>query len=382
MSIRPIDKFIQPNDRVTVTDMGNIVELQYMEKCNHEAKIRKIDKYTYEVLSTGEIKEFTLSDTRKDNINSLRQTFKRLSYKINTNFQGEDNEFWITLTYAEKQYDPEALAKDYDRFLKRLKYQTKELGELQAICVKEPHADGSWHMHVLLKYPTVKKAYIANERLAEIWGHGFVKINHIKQTDNLGAYLTAYLTDISLDEVGVSYGVDDNENIDLYENEQELAQLTKIVGQESAEGIALTKTNSSKAVVKGGRLAYYPVGMNIYTATQNLKKTERVEMDYEYAREVYGIEDENLTIRRSLKIEDTETEFENTIVIEQYNKKVNNPLSFLAELKLYRKELKNYVTGKLAKDWNYSYFRNKIYELENRFELLRLNKEYHLSKNG
>lgn len=80
MSIRPIDKFIQPNDRVTVTDMGNIVELQYMEKCNHEAKIRKIDKYTYEVLSTGEIKEFTLSDTRKDNINSLRQTFKRLSY--------------------------------------------------------------------------------------------------------------------------------------------------------------------------------------------------------------------------------------------------------------------------------------------------------------
>lgn len=383
MSIRPVDKFIQAKDRVMVTRMGNITELQYMEKCNREAKIRKIDKYTYEVIKTGEIREFDLSETRKDNVNSLRQTFKKLAYLINNNFSGRKNEFWLTLTYAEKEYDVNQVSVDYDRFLKRLKYQTRDLGELGAICVKEPHADGSWHIHMLLKYPNRKKAYIANDRLREIWGHGFVKINHIKRTDNLGAYLCAYLTDISLDEAGVCYGVDDCENIDLFDMEQQ-EELDYLYGtvlkQEGVEGISLTKTDKSKAVVKGGRLAYYPVDMKIYHATRNMTYPERFEMEYDYAKEQFGLEDENLTIRRSLKIEDDENEFENTIVIEQYNKKVNNPMSFLAELKMYKKEMQQYLSGKLAEDWKFSFLKGKIYELENKFELLRLNREFF--KNG
>lgn len=77
-----------------------------------------------------------------------------------------------------------------------------------------------------------------------------------------------------------------------------------------------------------------------------------------------------------MKIEDDENEFENTIVIEQYNKKVNNPMSFLAELKMYKKEMQQYLAGKLAKDWRFSLIKGKIYELENKFELLRLNREF------
>lgn len=382
LSIRLIDKFIQPNDRVTVTRMGNITELQYMEKCNREAKIRKIDKYTYEVLSTGEIKQFNLSETRKDNINSLRQTFKRLAYMINTNFSGRKNEFWLTLTYAEKEYDPKKVAKDYNLFMKRLKYQTKELGEPMAICVKEPHADGSWHMHMLLKYPHRKKAYIANERLAEIWGHGFVKINHIKRTDNLGAYLTAYLTDVSLDELEVAYETNDDEDVFVTEDECSRQTLNEAFMQEGTERIAVTKTDKSKAVIKGGRLAYYPVGMKIYTTTGNLNEPERIEMDYEYAKEVFGLEDKNLTIRRSLKIEDEENSFENTIVVEQYNKRVENYSSILCMMKKFKKTISDCLSGKRAKDFFYDYAVQEMYKLENKFELLRLNKEFHLSKNG
>lgn len=382
MSIRLIDKFIEKNDRVTVTRMGNITELQYMEKCNREAKIRKIDKYTYEVLSTGEIKQFNLSETRKDNINSLRQTFKRLSYMINTNFSGRKNEFWLTLTYAEKEYDPKKVSKDYNLFMKRLKYQTKELGEPMAICVKEPHADGSWHMHMLLKYPHRKKAYIANERLAEIWGHGFVKINHIKRTDNLGAYLTAYLTDVSLDELEVGYETSTNDEVWVSEDECSRQTLNDAFMQEGAERIAVTKTDKSKAVIKGGRLAYYPVGMKIYTTTGNLSEPERIEMDYEYAKEIFGLADENLTIRRSIKVEDEENDFENTIVIEQYNKRVRNYGTMLCMIRKYKKTISDCLSGKRVKDFFYDFAVQELYALEHKFELLNLNKEYRLSKNG
>lgn len=382
MSVRLIDKFIEKNDRVTVTRMGNITELQYMEKSNHEPRIRKIDKYTYEVLSTGEIRQFNLSEKRKDNINSLRQTFKRLAYMINSNFSGRKNEFWITLTYAKKEYDYKKMSKDYNLFIKRLRYQTRALGELQAIGVKEPHADGSWHMHMLLKYPRRKKAYIANERFAEIWGHGFVEINYIKHTDNVGAYLTPYLTDVSLDELEVDYETTDNDDVIVSEDECSRQTLDEVFSQEGAERITLTKTDKSKAVVKGGRLAYYPIGMKIYTVTGDLREPERFEMTYEHAREKFGLEDENLTIRRSLKIEDDENDFENTIVIEQYNKRVENYSSILCMIKKYKKTIADCLSGKRAKDFFYDFAVQELYALEHKFDLLNLNKEFHFLKNG
>lgn len=382
MSVRLIDKFIEKNDRVTVTRMGNITELQYMEKSNHEPRIRKIDKYTYEVLATGEIRQFNLSEKRKDNVNSLRQTFKRLAYLINTNFSGRKNEFWITLTYAKKEYDYKKMSKDYNLFIKRLRYQTRALGELQAIGVKEPHADGSWHMHMLLKYPRRKKAYIANERFAEIWGHGFVEINHIKHTDNVGAYLTPYLTDVSLDELEVDYETTDNDDVIVSEDECSRQTLDEVFSQEGAERITLTKTDKSKAVVKGGRLAYYPIGMKIYTVTGDLREPERFEMTYEHAREKFGLEDENLTIRRSLKIEDDENDFENTIVIEQYNKRVRNYGTMLCMIRKYKKTISDCLSGKRVKDFFYDYAVQELYALEHKFELLNLNKEFHFFKNG
>lgn len=382
MGIRLVDKFIEAHDRVTVTRMGNITELQYMEKSNHEPRIRKIDKYTYEVLATGEIRQFSLSEKRKDNTNSLRQTFKRLAYLINSNFSGRKNEFWITLTYAKKEYDYKKMSKDYNLFIKRLRYQTRSLGELQAIGVKEPHADGSWHMHMLLKYPHRKKAYIANERFAEIWGHGFVEINHIKHTDNVGAYLTPYLTDVSLDELEVDYETTDNDDVIVSEDECSRQTLDEVFSQEGAERITLTKTDKSKAVVKGGRLSYYPVGMKIYTVTGDLREPERFEMTYEHAREKFGLEDENLTIRRSLKIEDEENDFENTIVIEQYNKRVRNYGTMLCMLRKYKKTIADCLAGKRAKDFFYDYAVQELYALEHKFDLLNLNKEFHFFKNG
>lgn len=376
MAISYVDKFLTGNERVTATLMGDIVELQYMEKRNHEPSIRKIDKFSYELLKTGEIKKFNLSETRKDNINSLRQTFKKLAYLVNANFSGKPNEFWITLTYAEKQYDYKEVSKDYDRFLKRMRYQFRAWGGLEAIRVLEPHADGSWHVHVLMKFPERKKAYIANERLSEVWGNGFVTIDHIKQTDNVGAYLTAYLTDMSLEEVGICYNTDGNGGLMIDSNQQTNELVKDLMQREGVEGISLTKTDESKAVVKGGRLSFYPVNMKMYTTTRGICQPDRIEIDYDYAKEIYGLEDNHLTIRRSLKIEDIENDYENILVIEQYNRKVDNSDSILMKLNTYKEQLEPYYCGRLAEDWLFTFLEKQVYELEHRFEILKQTREY------
>ena len=36
--------------------------------------------------------------------------------------------------------------------------------------------------------------YIKNNKLQEIWGNGFVKINNIDNVDNVGAYVCKYMT--------------------------------------------------------------------------------------------------------------------------------------------------------------------------------------------
>ena len=42
--------------------------------------------------------------------------------------------------------------------------------------------------------------YIAAEQLAEIWGNGFIKIERIDEIDNVGAYITKYMTKDNIDE--------------------------------------------------------------------------------------------------------------------------------------------------------------------------------------
>ncbi|WP_199173088.1 hypothetical protein, partial [Sporosarcina sp. P17b] len=189
---------IKDDSTVTVTKMNHIVEVQHMEKRNSSNHIRKLDSERYVELSTGEIKFFERSETRADNLNSLRQTFKKLRYLINNNFSGCSNELFITLTYAKQTKDHLQVGKDYDSFLKRLKRKYNESTSIDAIRVLEPHASGCYHLHVLLRFNELKSIYLPNELLATLWGNGFVSIQSLKDVDNIGAYVSAYLSDIEI----------------------------------------------------------------------------------------------------------------------------------------------------------------------------------------
>lgn len=360
MRVERVDAFIKSDDLVTVTPMGHIVEIQYLKAMNRRANIKKLSKTMYLELSTGEVKEFSRSATRKDNVNSLRQTFKKLAYLINANFHGKRNELFLTLTYEENVCDLKRVGRDLDVFLKRLKrfVQKKfDVCDIEHIAVKEPQQRGAWHFHILLKFPTLKRVYISNDEVSLLWGNGFVNVKSTaKMGNNLGAYLCAYLSDLEITD----------------EELQDQNYLKMVADWEGVQGIQSTKKDENKRVIKGGRLHLYPVGMNIFSRSKGMKYPERKIMTYTSARSNLNLLNQNLTMRKSIEICDEATNFENVIVFEQYNKKNDGDGGILGKLEKNHKNLMRVEESSWIKD---ILLREK-FELENKFYLQKLKRDY------
>lgn len=99
---------------------------------------------------------------------------------------------FLTLTFAENITDLDIARYEFDKFIKRLKTLHKKL---KYICVVEFQKRGAVHFHVLCNLP-----YIEVNALAKVWKQGFVKLNRIDNVDNVGAYITKYMTKDNIDE--------------------------------------------------------------------------------------------------------------------------------------------------------------------------------------
>lgn len=288
---------IKSSDLVTVTKMNHVTEIQYMAKRNSSVNIRKINSDEYVDLVTGEIKEFKKTDDRSQGLNSLRQTFKKLRYLINNNFKGSKNELFITLTYAPDGSnwrptlsDSDYLSKTCKAFQRKLK---SKYGSIEFIRVLEPHEDGHAHYHMLIRFDDYKKIYISNYDLNSLWGNGFVTIHSLKDVDNIGAYVSAYLTDIELTEkTGFDEIMADNRNVEVIEKD-------------------------GKKYIKGGRVKYYPTGKQIYNKSKGIIQPERTVMKYSEAKKIVG--SGQPTFEKNIFIE--KNEFSNKIRFESYNSK-------------------------------------------------------------
>jgi REP element-mobilizing transposase RayT len=260
-----------------------------MEKRNASCYIRKIDKDRYVRLDTGEIFDFVKSENRSDNENSLRQTFKKLRYLINNNFKGDPNELHITMTYAENMTDPERLYNDFKRFMTRLrrKYPGRSIDYLNVV---EPQQRGAWHVHMLIKFNDMESIYISNKELADLWEQGFITIKSLKNVDNIGAYLSAYLTDIEVPE-----------GLDVVHKD---VVVKKVDGKE-------------KRFIKGGRLWMYPPSMKLFRKSKGIVYPERIEMTYDDIKKVVGSAKPHY--QKKYMVE--QDNFKNTITYEQYNLK-------------------------------------------------------------
>ena len=130
LKIKTLDEHSRPKDyeEIRVKEMGNIVELMYTERKNHQIFIKKISDDEYIDLRTGEVKQCNKIDNRAGNLNSVRQSLGRLRDLLNTNITDVKKCRWVTLTYAENMTDPKRLYEDFKNFNKRMKYALSKEG--------------------------------------------------------------------------------------------------------------------------------------------------------------------------------------------------------------------------------------------------------------
>lgn len=287
---------------VKLTDMGNIKEIMCFEKrFKNSMQIKKISKDEYIILATGEVQQFKKTSNRSEGKESLRRTFKHIRELINTNFFGFRNELCFTITYKDNVTDPKILYKDFDKFMKKVKYK---YNSVDYISVVEPQARGAWHCHILLRFNDFDKIYIPNKEISAMWGQGFVKVKAMnKDIDNLGAYLSAYLGDIELN--------DDNIN--------ECLKYGYIKSGQTLNYKEVDVNGVKKRFIKGGRLHFYPTGMNIYRCSRGIKRPMVTHMSYDKAKKIVGAG--TPTYSSCTIIQDDNGNTVNSIIHEQYNLK-------------------------------------------------------------
>jgi hypothetical protein len=166
----------------------------------------------------------------------------------------------------------------------------------------EPQGRGAWHAHLLYIWQDQIAPFVPNKTFRELWGHGFVKIKKLDNVDNVGAYLTAYVSDID---------INDMDNI-LDANGKQC----KIVEMEE-DG-----KKTKKAIIKGGRLKMYPANFNMVRYSKGIKKPIISMISQEEAtKKVLGA---TKTFESAVKLSDVENDFESVIIKEYYNKARKN----------------------------------------------------------
>lgn len=244
---------IHPDMVFKVVEQGEkFVDGTHTAKPTHP-HVRKLSKDEYVVLSTGEILPYEHTDEK--HIANLRNTFTKLRQLIRHNFSADtDNQLFLTLTYAQNMTDGHRLMRDYEAFMKRLRRKMKGHA-LDYIAVAEPQGRGAWHMHIMLKsdQPVL---YIDNNKLADVWGHGFTKTKRLV-SDDVGTYYAAYFTDL------IPGRMDNDET---------------------------TPDEKSKARIKGGRLHLYPKNFKFYRRSAGIEDPVTYHAKHKDIASLYGLD--------------------------------------------------------------------------------------------
>lgn len=309
LKIKSLEEHSRPSgfDEVRVKEMGNIIEVMHSEKTNHKIYIKKISDSEYIDLRTGEVKQCNKIENRAGNLNSIRQSLSKLRDLLNTNIKDPSHCRWVTLTYTENMTDPKRLYEDFKNFNKRMRYQlSKSCFDYEYIVCMEPQGRGAWHAHMVMIFEG-QAPYIKNDSedpkeftMESTWGHGYTKTKKLEDVDNVGAYLTAYLGDMDME---------DYHNLSTEEKDQ-----MQIFGLKEVE---IKGSDKKKSIIKGGRLHMYPPKFNLYRCSRGIKKPiVTYQTEIEAQKKVSA---GTLTFEKTIEISDNDSQFSNKINYRHYN---------------------------------------------------------------
>ena len=170
----------QFNKRVICS--GNVLEIYEYEKLVGKGFESKKPGRANALYTSDEVK----ADNRGKIAQRARSTVRRYA-----NANPHLNKF-LTLTFAENVTDLDYARYEFEKFVKRVKTRCSNF---QYIEVVEFQKRGAIHFHILCNLP-----YVDVNELAEVWKHGFIKLNRLDNVDNVGAYITKYMTKDNIDE--------------------------------------------------------------------------------------------------------------------------------------------------------------------------------------
>lgn len=273
---------------VRVKETGHITEIMYSQKsaCNGCA-IKKLSGEQYVVVDSGEVKDFSHNKSRADDLKSVSRSLAMGRDLINTNVTDVSRCRWVTLTYAENMTDSKRLLTDTRVFVRDMR---KQFGRFEYITAAEPQGRGAWHQHMIMIFPSVAP-YLENSVVASIWKQGFVNIQALNDIDNIGAYLSAYLGDVEVNE--------------------------SVNNRDIPPGLSVKETDSGKRFVKGARLYMYPPQFHIFRWSKGIKKPVVSSMSYFEAKE--KVRGATQTFSKGLLFSDDQSGFSNTLIYEYYN---------------------------------------------------------------
>lgn len=178
---------IDENTLVKVKRMGNQTQLSHRWKVPKEMPFERISETEYLVKKTGEIKEYRKSKTRDEQIGELRKTFKKLREIINTNFTGQANEKFITLTYRENMQDVERLQRDFQIWMKSVR---RKFGKCDYISIVKYQDRGAFCLQTVIKFYELENNYLDYDVIRSLWKHGIVLIDRLVKNKDIGLCIT------------------------------------------------------------------------------------------------------------------------------------------------------------------------------------------------
>jgi len=249
---------INPADEVRVEYLGERhAAVLHMSKPVTQ-QIKRLDKLTYEVIATGEIRYYEHNNKKMPN--NMRKVFRRLSNLIRANFDtvgNRKNALFITLTYTDNMTDADRLYDDFKVFIQRVR-RAYPAHNLDYIVVAEPQERGAWHLHLMLKsdQPTL---YIPNtdeqgRMLDKLWGRGEdgkgnAQVARLK-SDDVGAYYTTYF------------------------------HSREVPADRTAPAAATATDTQGKKYQKGARLPMYPKNFKFYRCSKGIIRPKAVTAKY------------------------------------------------------------------------------------------------------
>lgn len=290
---------------------GNITRFVEMQKKPPACPVLRVDAEHYVDIRSGQVGLYRHSDTKEQcDSRSIYKSLASLRGILNANCEKEECLRWITLTYRENMQDSKRLYRDFEMFWKRFKRycNTENNSVPEYITVAEPQGRGAWHLHLLLIFNGTAP-FIPNNQIASLWQQGFTKTKPVHGVDNIGAYFSAYLADIPVEDAEKAGIAFDSATV-LEKNVDEDGNTVK----------------QAKRFVKGARLGLYPAGMNFFRCSRGVKRPVVEDLSNLTFDEVAEKKASagTLTFSRSCVLLDEKNNSCNTVTVYYYNKKRHN----------------------------------------------------------